>query len=93
MKEEVALSPKKIKRVDSRGSILGFSELTLRDMRKDGKAISKFQSTAGTGGGGDRNTLFTPKRTIKKKDFKSRMKLIKPKSTGEKLKISVKVLK
>jgi hypothetical protein len=80
MVEEQPLSPKKIRRVDSRES-----NLMLKDMfeTKDTgtKKVKKGLTTAGTGGGGDSNFIYAPKRSIKKKDFKSRMKLIKPRRT------------
>lgn len=69
-------------------------EFKVKEMKENGvKQNAKIvASTAGTGGGGDSNFIYTPKRSIKKKDFKSRMQMIKTQSSPKQI-LSVKVLK
>lgn len=92
MKENQPLSPKKIRRVDSREGGLNLADFQSKETGST-KIESKNYTTAGTGGGGDANVIYAPKRTVKKKDFKSRMKLINPKKAIEETQPRVKVLK
>ncbi len=81
---------KKLKRVDSNED--DTLEFNLKETMAKKIPPVNTTSTGGTGGGGDNNFIYTPKRSIKKKDFKSRMQMIKTQSSTKQT-ITVKVLK